>query len=266
MRLAMGNFSLRGFFLGEAQRQANGEMPSAVIAGATKLLRYSAVSLATLLAVLLHVGVFFWYITRPAPLPFSAAAPLPMIAMVLSAPPAPNQAATQPVVPPQPMKPKVTKKLQPKPVKKPNPKPKPVHRDAVVKQAVKPVEKAQEEPESAPEPVPAPAAPAVTHHAPATPRNERYTPSSSNANYLNNPIPDYPMSARENHWQGRVLLRVFISASGHCEKLFVQRSSGHAELDDSALAAVKKWRFVPAKRGDTPEASWATVPIDFELD
>lgn len=166
------------------------------------------------------------------------------------------------MVSPQPMKPKVTKKPQPKPAKKPKPKPKPVHRAPVVKQ----LEKTQEEPESAQEPMPATAMPAVTHNAPAAaPRYERYTPASSTANYLNNPIPDYPMAAKQNHWQGRVLLRVFISASGHCEKLFVQRSSGHEELDNSALKAVKNWRFVPATRGDTSEASWATVPIDFEL-
>ena len=256
-------FHFTRFFLAETSMRPAGDFPPVILTSTKRLLRYSAVASATVIAILLHVAVFFWYFTRPTPPPFSAAAPLPMIAMVLSAPPAPNQAVVQPVVPPQSVQPKVTQKPQPKPAKKPKPKPKPVHRDAVVKQ----VEKAQEEPESAPKQIPAPAAPVVTHNAPAAaPRNERYTPSSSNANYLNNPIPDYPLTARQNHWQGRVLLRVYISASGQCEKLFVQRSSGHEELDDSALAAVKNWRFVPAKRGDTPEASWATVPIDFELD
>ena len=34
----------------------------------------------------------------------------------------------------------------------------------------------------------------------------------------------------------------------------------------SALEAVRKWKFVPVKRSDVAEASWATVPIQFELD
>lgn len=275
MRLGVGNFSLRGFLLGEAQRQADGTFPPPLLAGTKPLLRYAWVASATLLAALLHVAVFFWYVTRPAQLPLRAAAPLPMVALVLSAPPSATPADAPPVAPPQPVQPKAAQrpapkpapKPQPKPAQKPKPKPKPVHRDTAVKQRVKPAQKVQAAPESAPQPAPAHAAPAAPVPAPAAaPRNERYTPASSNANYLHNPAPDYPLAARQNHWQGRVLLRVLISANGQCEKLFVQRSSGHAALDGSALAAVRHWRFVPAKRGDTPEASWATVPIDFELD
>ncbi len=51
--------------------------------------RSLAVTSAVLVAALLHGGLLFWYVTRPAPLPFTAAAPLPMISMELSAPPSP---------------------------------------------------------------------------------------------------------------------------------------------------------------------------------
>ena len=62
------------------------------------------------------------------------------------------------------------------------------------------------------------------------------------------------------------MLRVYITSDGHAAQVLVQRSSGYTELDQSALDAVKNWRFVPAKRGDLAEASWANVPIEFELD
>lgn len=87
MRNVMRHFILRCFFLGDSKLQADGNVPPVVLADTKRFRRYLAVSFATLLAILLHVVVFFGYITRPASPPFSAAAPLPMIAMVLSAPP-----------------------------------------------------------------------------------------------------------------------------------------------------------------------------------
>lgn len=221
--------------------------------------RSLAVTSAVLVAALLHGCLLFWYVSRPAPLPFSAAAPLPMISMELSAPPSP--VLNQPIAPPQPPKPVVPPKLD-KPKVKPKPKPKPSER--LVKQV-------EERKSVEPEPV-APAMPAATapqtlnHNALAAPRNDTYMPADSNAAYLNNPKPDYPMEARQRHWQGTVLLRVYVGADGKALQVNIQRSSNHDTLDESALDAVKQWRFVPAKRGDTPEPCWVTVPIVFELD
>jgi protein TonB len=36
-------------------------------------------------------------------------------------------------------------------------------------------------------------------------------------------------------------------------------------LDDSAVVAVQKWRFIPAKRGSTAVACTVIVPIVFTL-
>lgn len=219
--------------------------------------RSAAVMLAVIGASLLHGCLLFWYVTRPAPLPFSAAAPLPMISMELSAPPSP--VINQPIAPPQPVIPKeVVKPKQDKPKLKPKPKPKPSE------VAVKQVEESKEESVSAP---PAASAPQATNHSTlGAPRYDTYMPADSNAAYLNNPKPSYPMVARQRHWQGTVLLRVYVGADGKAQQVNIQRSSGHDVLDESALEAVRQWRFVPAKRGDTAEASWATVPIEFELD
>lgn len=42
-------------------------------------------------------------------------------------------------------------------------------------------------------------------------------------------------------------------------------SSGRRMLDTAAVAAVKRWTFVPAKRGDEAVDGWVNVPIDFKL-
>lgn len=204
-----------------------------------------AVALVTLVVTLLHGYLLFWYATRLAPLPFSAAAQLPMISMELSAPPKPD--------PPK----KVT---QPKP-DKPKVKPKPKLRPAET--AVKQVEVQKEERDSAP-----PAAAALQtqqHDAMAAPRNDIFVPADSNAAYLKNPKPVYPMVARRRGWEGTVVLRVYVGADGHTQRVTIQRSSGHDVLDESAMDAVKEWRFVPAKRGEVAEASWVKIPIVFQL-
>jgi len=214
--------------------------------------RFMAISVA----LVLHGGVYFWYVNRPVPLPFAAAAPLPMISMELSAPATP--VTNQPIAPPQPVQPQEPKKLDPKPVKKIKPKlPK---RPTAVKQ----VETQPTEPQTA---APSAAAPQTEHHqAMASPHYDTYIAANADAAYLNNPKPEYPLVATQRHWQGTVYLRVYVTAEGNAGDVKIQHSSGHEVLDESALEAVRKWRFTPAKRGEFAEASWATVPIEFELE
>jgi periplasmic protein TonB len=90
-------------------------------------------------------------------------------------------------------------------------------------------------------------------------------PPSFNANYLDNPAPAYPTLSRRMGEQGRVMLRVFVEADGLPSKLEVRTSSGFERLDQSALDAVRRWKFVPAKQGDQAVAAWVVVPILFNL-
>lgn len=83
---------------------------------------------------------------------------------------------------------------------------------------------------------------------------------------LNNPKPPYPLAARRHGAQGRVLLSVQVGADGTSHEVLLKRSSGHAVLDDAALQTVRRWRFVPAHRGDSPVESWVDVPILFRLE
>jgi len=83
--------------------------------------------------------------------------------------------------------------------------------------------------------------------------------------YRENTHPVYPLIARMRGYEGIVLLSVEIFANGRVGRLNIKKSSGHTVLDRSALEAVKKWKFEPAKRGDFPLTVTVDIPIRFSL-
>jgi protein TonB len=83
--------------------------------------------------------------------------------------------------------------------------------------------------------------------------------------YAENPKPLYPREARENGFQGEVVLKVEVLSNGLVGQVEVKKSSGHEILDHSALSAVKQWKFFPAKRGENAIAFWVNIPIKFQL-
>lgn len=91
------------------------------------------------------------------------------------------------------------------------------------------------------------------------------TEARFDAAYLNNPTPDYPMASRRLREEGRVLLRVHVSADGLPTRIEVRTSSGSGRLDRAAEDAVARWRFVPARQGNQAIAAWVLVPIVFKL-
>ncbi|MFG0632340.1 energy transducer TonB [Pseudomonas sp. xss_2] len=208
-----------------------------------------------LLVVALHGAAAYWVSQSPTPpLPVVPPQIPPMtIEFAAPAPPVvepPPPAPAPPIVEPPP--PPVVDELAAKPASKPVPKPKP-------KPAPKPVAKPEPKPvETPPPPVAAPAPVAPPAPAPVT-------PPSANAAYLKNPAPEYPQMAQRRGWEGTVLLRVEVLASGKPGQIQIQKSSGRDALDAAALAAVKRWSFVPAKQGDVAQSGWVSVPIDFKL-
>jgi len=92
-----------------------------------------------------------------------------------------------------------------------------------------------------------------------------YLPPQFSAAYLDNPPPLYPQSARRLGLEGTVRLDVLVGRNGRPQEIRLARSSDAADLDQAAQAAVGKWRFVPAKRGDDEVEAWVTVPIRFQL-
>jgi periplasmic protein TonB len=152
-------------------------------------------------------------------------------------------------------------KPRPKPVVKPvirEPDPPPVLAAPV--EAPTPIEVAP------PPPPPPPPAPAPVIVAPAPPVVVPVTPPIFAADYLDNPSPPYPVVSRRLGEQGRVVLRVLVNAGGGADQVEVRTSSGHVRLDEAARETVRRWRFVPAKRGEQPVPAWVLIPISFRLE
>lgn len=106
-----------------------------------------------------------------------------------------------------------------------------------------------------------PASPAT-----AAPVPPPITAARFDADYLDNPRPVYPPASRRLGEQGKVLLRVHVSAAGQAEKVELKLGSGFARLDRAAQEAVSRWRFVPARQGEQTIATWVQVPITFQLE
>lgn len=81
--------------------------------------------------------------------------------------------------------------------------------------------------------------------------------------YAYNPLPDYPMALREQGLGGVVWLRVWVDSDGHPGDIKLAKGSGYRLLDESALRAVRSWRFVPAKLGEQRQPSWVEFPVRF---
>lgn len=78
--------------------------------------------------------------------------------------------------------------------------------------------------------------------------------------------PTYPENARRQNLEGKVVVRLEVSKNGSVAQVAIEQSSGQQALDSAALAAVKNWRFVPARdANDAPMRSFTTVPVVFKL-
>ena len=66
------------------------------------------------------------------------------------------------------------------------------------------------------------------------------------------PDPEYPARALKRRLSGSVLCRITVAADGRVTRVAVEKSSGHALLDDAALAGIRDWRFRPGTRGGKP--------------
>ena len=155
--------------------------------------------------------------------------------------------------------------------KEPEAKPLPVVRPQPVRQKPVPVPKApvpviETTTSTAPAPATAIAAPPENKAANAAPAEESFSQARFDANYLRNPAPPYPALSRRMGEEGKVVLRVSVTPQGAADSVEIKTSSGSPRLDESAQKTVRNWKFVAAKRGDTPVQSWVLVPIIFKLE
>ena len=215
--------------------------------------------------VLLHVAALWAFQSGLAHKVVATIVPPQAIAYIM-APPAPEVPPPPAPPPPTPVpptptpRPAIIKKATPRPA----PAPLPVA-DSAPSPNAPVVAAAEAAPDPTPAAPPAPAAPAAPPAPPAPPA-PRIEQPSSNAAYLNNPAPGYPSISRRMGEEGKVVLRVLISADGKPEKIEIHKSSGYERLDRHAQDTVQRWRFVPGKRNGVPEAMWNLVPINFVLE
>ncbi|WP_295008557.1 energy transducer TonB [uncultured Dechloromonas sp.] len=160
--------------------------------------------------------------------------------------------------------------IQPAQEKPPEAKPLPVVKPQPVRQQPTP-QKHVPVIEATQSTLPAPAAPVATPPEvkpapPAPPAPEPVVQARFDADYLKNPAPPYPPLSRRMGEEGRVLLRVSVTAQGTADNVEIKTSSGSQRLDESAQKTVRNWKFIPAKRGETAVQSWVLVPIIFKLE
>ena len=79
--------------------------------------------------------------------------------------------------------------------------------------------------------------------------------------------PAYPERARMAGWEGVVVLRIQIKETGRPGSIEVVRSSGYGVLDEAAVDAVERWRFIPAKNSVSGQAvaCYTSLPVVFKL-
>ncbi|MBL8469369.1 energy transducer TonB [Methyloversatilis discipulorum] len=215
-------------------------------------------------AVLLHAAALLWIAHNPTVL---EAPPMIMQATLIAPEPLP-------IAPPEP--PKEEKRVEPEPPKQVVKPVKPVRKeqplpqiaaaaDAPTTTTVAPQPPAPPEPVAIDAPPVAEPSPAPVTAAPVV-APPPVTPPKFNVAYLQNPRPAYPPMSKRLGEAGRVMLRVTVDANGLPTNVEISKSSGFSRLDDAALEAVRKWKFVPARRGDEAiSGGQAFVPIDFGL-
>ncbi|MGO9259563.1 MAG: energy transducer TonB [Bryobacteraceae bacterium] len=113
-------------------------------------------------------------------------------------------------------------------------------------------------PSAAPPPPPPPPKKAV-----ATPQRIKVGGNVQQAMLINQPHPLYPPLAKQARIQGVVELNAIIGKDGTVQNLTVVK--GHPLLVQSALDAVKQWRYKPTLLNGEPVEVQTTIDVNFTL-
>ena len=76
--------------------------------------------------------------------------------------------------------------------------------------------------------------------------------------------PEYSEEARKAKFSGTVLLQLIVDVDGKAKNIRVTKGVGLG-LDEKAVEAVQKWRFIPGKKNGTAVPVYATVEVNFRL-
>ena len=76
--------------------------------------------------------------------------------------------------------------------------------------------------------------------------------------------PEYSEEARKAKYSGSVMLSIVVNTDGKAEDIKVVKSLGMG-LDEKAVEAIQKWRFVPGKNKGVPVKVRAQIEVNFRL-
>jgi protein TonB len=65
--------------------------------------------------------------------------------------------------------------------------------------------------------------------------------------------------------EGTVRLKVLVDERGRPRDVQLAKGSGFARLDQAAMDAVRRWKFVAATDGAKPITAWTQVAVTFKL-
>jgi protein TonB len=82
---------------------------------------------------------------------------------------------------------------------------------------------------------------------------------------LRSMMPRYPFEARQKGVEGRVTLRFVVDKDGQAKEAQVVEGEPEGVFDESALAAVQKYKFRPAYKNGEPVDCIVKLPIVFTL-
>lgn len=77
------------------------------------------------------------------------------------------------------------------------------------------------------------------------------------------PVVETPPLAKRRRLKGTTVLRGQVSLEGKLMNTVVHESSGHALLDEAALAQARNWQYLPAKVDGIEQVHWVQIPIVF---
>ncbi len=76
----------------------------------------------------------------------------------------------------------------------------------------------------------------------------------------------YTTQARKNGWEGVVAVHFTVMADGRVkDNVYFDQTSVHRDLNQAAMAAIKKFRFAPLGAGQAAVEQWGVITIVFKL-
>jgi TonB family protein len=99
-----------------------------------------------------------------------------------------------------------------------------------------------------------------------------FTPAQAAQTSVYAPLPKYPLEARLRHLTGSGIFRLRVQFdTGRVRSVEIEKSTGHALLDDAAKETLRRWRFKPEalrrylEPRDNSNEVIAHLPVNFTL-